>query len=269
MDARDGIVAVYRTASDRELTLLAAAFAYYAFVSLIPLVLLALVVGSLLGGERVAQQLVLYAGDLLPPAGEELLAEALTTEAGRAQATLVALVVSAWGALKVFRGLSIAFDRIYATVAEKSFAEHLVDGVATIVAVAGGLVLMVIVGVFLGFAAGRTPFGGALGWLGLLVGLTLVFLPIYYVMPPIEVEVTEVLPGAVFAAVGWAALQFGFQVYAANAARWEAYGAVGAVILFVTWLYFAGIVILLGAVVNVVWTDEVDAEAESATVAES
>jgi len=47
----------------------------------------------------------------------------------------------------------------------------------------------------------------------------------------------------VFAAVGWTVLQIGFQLYASNAGQYEAYGAVGAVLLFVTWLYFAGIII--------------------------
>ena len=50
MEVPETATAIYRTASDRDLTFLAAGFAYYAFVSLIPLVLLALVVGSLLGG---------------------------------------------------------------------------------------------------------------------------------------------------------------------------------------------------------------------------
>ncbi|WP_254863659.1 YihY/virulence factor BrkB family protein [Halovivax gelatinilyticus] len=249
--------AVYRIATEREVTLLAAAFAYYAFVSIIPMVLLALVISSIVGGEDVAARLVMVAGDAMPEAGEELLEAALTTEAGRAQATVVALAVAAWGALKVFRGLSVAFDRIYGTAAEKSFVGHLVDGLVTLVAVAGGLVLMVAIGYFLGVTAGRVPFAWILGWIGLLVGLTLVFLPIYYVMPPVDVSVGAVVPGAVFAAVGWTLLQVGFQIYAANAGQYEAYGAVGGVLLLVTWLYLAGIVILFGAVVNVVRAEEV------------
>ncbi len=256
MVAETGL-AVYRIATEREVTLLAAAFAYYAFVSIIPMVLLALVVSSLVGGEDVAARLVMVAGDAMPEAGEELLAEALTTEAGRAQATVVAVAVAAWGALKVFRGLSVAFDRIYGTAVEKSFVGHLLDGLVTLVAVAGGLVLMVAIGFFLGVTAQHVPLGRFLGWAGLLLGLVLVFLPIYYVMPPVDVSVGAVVPGAVFAAVGWTTLQLGFQLYAGNAGQYEAYGAVGGILLLVTWLYLAGIVILFGAVLNVVWTDEV------------
>ncbi|RQG91500.1 YihY/virulence factor BrkB family protein [Natrarchaeobius halalkaliphilus] len=252
MVAKETLTSIYRTATDRDITFLAAGFAYYAFVSLIPMVLLALVVGSLLGGEDVAQRLVLVAGDFLPEAGEALVTDALTTEAGRAEATVVALVVAAWGALKVFRGLSLAFDKVYDEVSEDSLTEEVRDGLTVIVAGAFALALMVVVGAVLGLVAGSIPFGGVVGWVALLVGLVLVFVPIYYVLPPVPVDLTEVLPGAVFAAVGWTILQAGFQLYAANAGRYQAYGAVGAVLLLVTWLYFAGIVILVGAVLNVV-----------------
>ncbi|MUV58229.1 YihY/virulence factor BrkB family protein, partial [Halogeometricum sp. CBA1124] len=47
-------------------------------------------------------------------------------------------------------------------------------------------------------------------------------------------------------------LEVGFQVYAANAGRYEAYGVIGGVLLLLTWLYFSGLVVLLGAAVNAV-----------------
>ncbi|WP_049927371.1 YihY/virulence factor BrkB family protein [Halopiger goleimassiliensis] len=252
MDARAFLESVYRTATDRELTFLAAGVAYYAFVSLLPLVLLALVVGSLVGGEALAERLVLLAGDFLPAAGEELLVTTLTTEAGRAEATVVALLVATWGGLKVFRGLSLAFDRVYDEAARDPLLEQLRDGITVVLAIATGLALMVGVGAVLGLVAHDLPFAGVLGWLALLVGLVIVFLPIYYVLPPVRVTIREILPGTLVAAVGWVLLQAGFQLYAANAGRYQAYGAVGAVLLFVTWLYFAGALVLVGAIVNVV-----------------
>ncbi|MFP8952484.1 YihY/virulence factor BrkB family protein [Natrialbaceae archaeon A-arb3/5] len=260
MTVLETLASVFQTARDRDVTFLAAGFAYYAFVSLIPMVLLALVVGSLLGGEAVAQRLILVAGDFLPDAGEDLVVEVLTTEAGRAEATVVALAVAAWGALKVFRGLSLAFDMVYDEVAEDSLLDELRDGLVVIVAGAGALALMIGIGAVLGLVAGTIPYAGLLSWLALLFGLVLVFVPIYYVLPPISVALTEILPGAVFAAVGWTVLQVGFQIYAANAGQYEAYGAIGAILLFVTWLYFAGIIILMGAVVNVVGSQPALAE---------
>jgi hypothetical protein len=61
---------------------------------------------------------------------------------------------------------------------------------------------------------------------------------------------TEVV--AVFAAVGWTALRTGFRIYAAFAGSYEAYGVVVGVLLLVTFLYFGGLVLLVGAVLNAV-----------------
>nr|WP_276279014.1 YhjD/YihY/BrkB family envelope integrity protein [Halorussus sp. DT72] len=69
-------------------------------------------------------------------------------------------------------------------------------------------------------------------------------------MAPVEMSVREALPGAVVAGVGWVALQVLFQFYLAHAGQYQAYGVIGAVLLLLTWLYFAGAVVLLGGVVN-------------------
>ncbi len=249
---RETLTSIYATAQDRDITFLAAGFAYYAFVSLIPLVILAIVVGSIVGGEDLAERLVTSAGDLMPAAGDELLTDVLTTESGRTEATVVALGVAAWGAIKVFRGLSTAFDTVYASASDDSIVEQVVDGLVAVLAVAAALALMIALGVAIGFLSGQVPFAGLLSWVALLAGLFLAFLPIYYRLPPVPITVREALPGAALAAVGWVVLQVGFQIYAANAGQYEAYGAVGAVLVLVTWLYFAGILITLGAVVNVV-----------------
>lgn len=255
MDAdldKETLTTIYETVQDRNVTFLAAGFTYYAFVSLIPLVVLALVVGSIFGGEALAERLVNAASDVMPAAGDELVADILTTESGRSEATVVALGVAVWGGLKVFRGLSLAFDSVYATDETDSMSDQIIDGVVVILAISLALVLMVVMGIVLRFLAGTVPFAGLLSWVILLIGLFLAFLPLYYRLPPISITIHEALPGAVFAAVGWVVLQGGFQLYAANAGRYEAYGALGGVLVFVTWLYFAGILILVGAVVNVV-----------------
>lgn len=118
--------------------------------------------------------------------------------------------------------------------------------------IALAVALVVGVSVALRVLPGAPSAMGALGTLALVVVLTVALLPVYYVLPPVSVSVREVLPGAVLAAVGWVGLQFGFRLYAANAAQYAAYGLIGAVLLFVTWLYFASIVVLLGATLNAV-----------------
>ncbi len=58
-------------------------------------------------------------------------------------------------------------------------------------------------------------------------------------------------PGSAFATAGWIAATIGFAFYVRNFGNYNAtYGALGAVIVFLTWLYISAYIILLGAELN-------------------
>lgn len=238
---------------EQNVTFLAASVAYYAFISVIPLLLLALAIGSLLGGEAFAQQIVSTAQGQLSGQGATVVEQALTASSGRAGASVASIVALTWSALKVFRGMDLAFDEVYGLQAETGLVGQVKDGLIVLATVGLAAVLMIGLGVVLGQAAQLgIPFIGVIGYVALVAGLVAVFMPLYYVMPPVEMTAREALPGTIVAAVGWLVLQVGFQIYAANAGDYAAYGLLGAVLLFLTWLYFAAVLVLVGAVVNVV-----------------
>jgi membrane protein len=81
-----------------------------------------------------------------------------------------------------------------------------------VVGLALAIGLVVAVGVALAVLTLEVPLVGVLGPLLLVAVLAVTFLPMYYVLPPVEVSVREVLPGAVAAAVGWVVLQTGFRL---------------------------------------------------------
>jgi len=98
----------------------------------------------------------------------------------------------------------------------------------------------------------EVPFVEVANLVGLVLALVVAFFPIYYVFPDTSVTAREVLPGVVIAAVGWALLQGLFQLYASVSSLADLYGALGAVLLFIFWLYFGSLILLVGATVNVV-----------------
>jgi YihY family inner membrane protein len=233
------------------ITFLAAAVAYYAFLSLLPALLLVLAIGSALGGEMLANALVAAAGDLLAPAGEALVREALENAAGRTGATVLGMGLLLWSMLKVFRGLDVAFMKVYSVEGAASLTDQIRDGVVAVGGVGGGLGIMFVVGAGLS-ALDLDPGLGVLGILTLPGVLAVVFLPLFYVFPDVDLSLRSVLPGTLLAALGWTVLQTGFQIYAGNAGQYQAYGVLGGVLLLVMWFYFAAIVLLFGAVVNVI-----------------
>lgn len=242
---------VVDVAMDRQVTFLAAAIAYYAFVSLIPALLLLVVVATVVFGEAIAVELLAGAGGFLTPTGEEAVAGAISSAGGRTGAGVVGVAVLLWSTLKVFRGLDTAFAELYGLKDPPDFVKQLTDAASVVLAVSVGIAVMVVVAAFVA-AADAVPLVEAASILVLPGFLAVIFLPMYYLLPDPDIGVREAFPGAVFAAVGWTLLQAGFQVYAASAGQFQVYGVIGGILLLVTWLYLAAIVVVLGGVVNVV-----------------
>lgn len=252
--------------SEDNVSFLAASIAYYAFFSIVPLLLLTLSIGSFIGGEAFAERIVGVVGEHLSSSGQELVSGAVYNPEGRAGASIVGVLGLTWSAIKVMRAVDTSFDVIYAHTLETSLVTQIKNGLTVLVLVGVGVVVMVGAGTVIGQPGFvDVPYVNVLGWIVLVVGLFVVFLPLYYVMPPHEMTVRKALPGTLIAAIGWVFLQVGFQIYSTRAANFEAYGILGGVLLFLTWLYFAAILVLLGAVVNAVLEGTAGTQSEQAT----
>ncbi len=92
-----------------------------------------------------------------------------------------------------------------------------------------------------------------LRWAIILTALLLGFGLIYYLAPNIKQPLRWITPGSVFAVVVLLLASLAFRVYIERFADYEAtYGAIGAVIVLMLWLYVAGLVLLIGSEINVV-----------------
>ncbi|SEW11390.1 YihY/virulence factor BrkB family protein [Natrinema salifodinae] len=251
-----------RLARGEQLTLLAAGVAFYGFISLVPLMLLALGIAASIGGEALAIRLTEGAEDVLTPAARQLLAETLVDETGRQSATVAGVLGLLWGASRVLRGLDRAFSKVYGTVGSKSLLDTFWDATLVSLVIAAGLAL---VGA-LEFAIRIVPGTGlaVVGQLFVVLGLFATFLPLYIVFPDANVGFREAVPGSVVAAVGWYVLSHAFSLYATLIGEYAIYGALGAVFLVLIWLYVGAIILVFGAVLNAVLADrEVDRQLQS------
>ena len=239
-----------------DVPFMAASIAYQAFASLIPLLVLLFLVVAAVGDQQLAQRIVGLTEGVLPNAAQELVSNAITNERGLggASASIIGLVTLVWGSLKIFRGLDKAFSNIYETDEENSIVDQVRDGLIVLAALGVGIVGMV------GAMAVFGAFGGlisrVLSLVVLVVGLTVAFLPMYRLFPDADLEWAEALPGAVFAAVGWMALQSLFRLYIQFSSKGDSSGIIGAVLLLLLWLYLSGLVLLLAAVINAVLLGE-------------
>jgi len=252
---------------ERQLSVKSAGLAYHAFNTLVPLVILALVAATLVDSLEPLLEALEGAAALEGVVTDGDVTEAAGGSVDRTRAGVLALVVLVWSAARLFQAVNSAFTDVYGSRKDQSYV-----GAATTVTlvtaleiglvtatVAVGVLLVGVVGVSLSVLVGGFAATVASS-LALLALLTAVFLPMYRLFPQPDVSIREVLPGTVFAALSWTVLAVGFRIYVATSESVALFGLAGAVLLVLTWVYFGGLCLLLGAVCNAVLADRVTPE---------
>ena len=107
--SRTSIQSIVQDIQEKDIPFLAASVAYYAFVSLIPLLLLLVVAVTVIGGPQLANQLATQATGSLPQGSRGLIRTALSGQRGAGGAAGLGLIALLWSALKIVRGISTAF----------------------------------------------------------------------------------------------------------------------------------------------------------------
>ena len=244
---------VVDVARDRDVPFLAAALAHYTLASLVPLLLLAVALAALFGsGDALESFLENQLGTVLTDEGQAIVSQALSSTEGAVGAGLLSIVLAFWSGSKIFRGLDVAFHRIYGIDETPSLPTQLKNAAIVIVLLAVTIAAMVLVGIAVAAFEWPIPYPTAIGTVVLLLALFVGLLPIYYVLTPGEVTIEDVLPGSILAAFGLVALQVVFVIYTQFASSYATLGVLGALLLFVIWLYFGGIIVLLGGALNYV-----------------
>jgi membrane protein len=239
---------------------LAAMIAYFALLSLVPLVFLALALLGLFGRATEETYLVTELKHVLPSASiSQIVSVVNRIQANAATLGLIGGVFLLWTSLSLFSVLESAVNIVYGRP-NRSFLHG--KGIATIIML--GSLVMLFVGLTIGtvgFELIHDAVPGVVGnrWVGHLLSLIvstaavfLFLLSIYYLLPNEKVTLREVLPGAVLTSV---LLQVSFQalpLYVALSQREDVLTlrALGAPVILLIWLYVMANAIVLGAEVN-------------------
>jgi membrane protein len=238
----------------------AGSMAYFAVLSIFQLLVLAVVVGSYVVGQGEARDFVVEQVQAGSPLDAETVGGVIDAVIeSRGAMSIISIGFLAWSALGVFSALSNGISRAFENAPKRPFLKDKLIGLLLM----GTTGLLAIASVVIGIVTGvlqraaedvlaDLPAGGTVVWLiGLLAPLLLIFLAfwvIYKVVPNRPVGWGEVLPGAIVAALLWTVLRFGFTWYATGIANYDsAFGPISTAITLLVFLYFASIVILLGA----------------------
>ncbi|HXE71818.1 MAG TPA: YihY/virulence factor BrkB family protein [Candidatus Nitrosotenuis sp.] len=265
----------------------AAAIAFYAFLSLFPLLLLVLSgLGYLLsipwiqeqvqrafslaatGGpaprDALAYTMRLY-HELLPHHSQWLESEFQVMVENWRPHLIIGLMVMLWSGRQVFLAMELSLHRAWRMPLRRSWLKRnlvclglifLCGGVALV-----GLVLSVVLAVVKGLLD-RVPVPTILGftpdtammwswfttWLLGPLNVFLVFLILYRLLPSRRIPLSYAIPGALFSAGAWKILGVFYVEYARRFGQTSAlYGSIWSVVGLLLWLYLMAVVFLLGA----------------------
>jgi membrane protein len=250
----------------------ASGMAYFAILSIFQLIVLGIVVFSFVIGEGEARRIVigrLEAALPLQPGTIGAVVDSII--ASRGGLTFISLAILAWGALGFFGALTTGVGRAFATSTRRPFWQDKL--ISLLLLVAAGAVALGSVGIGLGTGIAARMASSLPGWgsggrlaldlVGLLIPILLVLqalLVVYRVVPNRRVTFRQVWPGALAATILFTLLRVAFTWYATDVARYESvFGPISTVITLLVFLYFASMVVLLGAEIaraNVLEDDE-------------
>ena len=104
---------------------------------------------------------------------------------------------------------------------------------------------------YIAISAGVIELWTNLRWILTAAIITATLALLYKVIPYTPYKKQSVWPGAVFSLIGWMVVSLLFSVYVNNYANYSlVYGPLGAVIALMMWLFFTGMIIILGAELN-------------------
>jgi membrane protein len=240
--------------------------AWNLLLSFFPIVLaLAAILGLLLGQMGIATRAQFEATMLsqLPTQTQDTRAALDAIKQQTGVFFVVGLLGLTWSGSALFGAMEQAFDAIY-RLAPRDFIHQKVMGVLMMLLFAGVAVLLILSSSALSLLQSLplvpeavVAAGPVLSFIQPLVGIAaglLLFGAMYFVVPNRRMHVREVWPGTLLAGVAFYLLSLVFPLYLTYLGRgMNQYGkSLSLLFILMTWAYFVGLIVMLGAELNVV-----------------
>ncbi len=258
-------VATWREAGKDNLGLISAGVAFYAFLAFVPLLTAfvlsygliaepASVVGHMQGLTQVMPE---NAAEII---GDQLLSITETGGTEKGFGLLIALSIALYGATKGATSIMTALNIAYDVGERRGFLPRMLVAFAMTAGAVVTLFLAILAISAMNFAEQLLPdLSGIthvamkiLFWAAAAAAVVTLLAMIYRYGPNRPNAAWRwITPGSGFATIAWLAATAGFGFYVSNFGNYNAtYGSLGAVIVFLTWLYLTAYILLLGAELN-------------------
>ena len=272
---------LYQQLAQKDVFLWAQAIAFKVLITIVPVIILATgVLGRVLQQEEALEKVFAYVDDFLPSYRTEQLLEFLRTlSESSAEFTILGVATLLFSAVILFTTLRVAVGNVFqeewhenrSIVGGYLFDLRMVGQVGLFFVLTFGLTIAMqslnqagfefIEQIGLDYVwvreGWRRTFKTILGVALPFLLTTAMFFQLIYFVPKPHPPKRSALLGALTTSVLWELAKYGFTLYAANLGRFDFGSGDGAgvgnvfglIIAFVFWVYYSGIVLLIGAVV--------------------
>ena len=235
---------------------LAGALAFYTALSLAPLLVILLRIASLLGEgaqQSFVGQVQNVVGNQAGSAVKMIIDSADQQPGWGSIAGIISLVILVFSASGVFAQLQSSLNRIWEVEAKPSegvwgWLRKRLLSVGMIVAVA----FLLLVSLALSAGVGMVMPAKGVIWQIVNMAVSLVvfvflFAVMFKYLPDVKIKWRDIWTGAIVTAVLFAAGKFGIEIYLAHSSTASAYGAAGSLLVLLLWVYYASLLVFLGA----------------------
>lgn len=259
------LIRAWKEAGNDNVGLIAAGVAFYGFLAFVPLLAaLVLTYGLVADPATVADHLRSIA-QLVPQDAAGLIMDELkqitaTASGKQGFGLLLALLIAIYGAMRGASAIITALNTVYETNETRSFIRVTIVSAMLTVGALVALLLAIVAMSATGFIESLLPFSSPIVHFLLQVlfalaaaaavsfGIALVY---RYAPDRPNSQWRWLTPGSIAATALWLLATIGFAFYVSNFGSYNAtYGSLGAVVVFLTWMYLSAYVVLMGGELN-------------------
>jgi membrane protein len=249
------------------ITDLAAALAYYSFLAIPAVLLVAVGLFTLIASPDAITTLMEKIGKVAPSQTTDLLGGSLRrleeNQSSSLVMTLVGFILALWTTTGAMTAFMRALNRAYEREEKRNFVRQRLVALQMLAAMAAAFLLifgLLVLGPLVSdWIGGALNIEGVIGWIWwiaqwpvLIAGLLAAFATVLYLGPNVEHPRWQfITPGSVIALVVWLVASGLFAVYTSMFGGYnKTWGSLAAVIVMLTWLWLTGLALLFGAEVN-------------------
>jgi membrane protein len=250
--------------SDNDAAGRAAQLSYYFVFALFPFLFFLVTLAAYLPTQGALDALMARLDPIMPDEALDIIQNQLTslTTQQRPHFLTVSIALSLWSASRGVDALRAALNLSYDVKESRPWWR--VQAMALLVTIASSaLMLLAVAALALGTGVGQwiavrlhvdqfwPLLWSWLRWPVTAIGIMLVLALLYYFLPDVKQQWRFITPGSVVGTLLWLLLTWGFSIYVEHFGSYDkTYGAIGGVIVLMTWFYISGFVFLLGGEMN-------------------